>query len=210
MQGVLRRVNDTIVGDPLYTIPLQALNRTQFPELEGVSLCYEFHGLSDTFYSVVSDACTTVNAHYTAGKNNANLNVVSEIGVKAQGQNGTCHQIRVTLDQCQAFANGQLVSDMYSSAGVRVVARRSRVRVQVPNCASLRELVMWVMCQQRGGEDMIRFVIARGQGLTPTSHGLVGEKWFAIVPVYVWERSGLVTEGGAGQHVSHAQEIHLS
>lgn len=209
MQGVLRRVNDTIVGDPLYTIPLQGLNLTHFPELEGVSLCYEFHGLSDTFYSVVSDACTSVNAHYAAGKNDARLNVVSEIGVKAQGQNGTCHQVRVTLDRCQASVNGQLVSDVYSSDGVRVVARRSRVRVRVPNCASVRELVMWVMCQRRGGEDMIRFVIARGQGLTPTSHGLVGERWFAVVLAWGWEGSGLVSKVG-GRPACVAQGIHLS
>ena len=184
MQGILRRVNDTIVGDPLYTVPLQGLDLTNFPELEGVSLCYEFHGLSNTYYSVVSDACTTVNAHYTAGKNDVSLNVVSEIGVIAQGENGTCHQIRVTVDQCQPFVNELSVSNTYSVDGVRVVARRSRVRVRVPNCASSRQLVMWIMCEQRSGEDMIRFVIARGQGLTPTSHGLLGETWLAVDSVW--------------------------
>ena len=190
-QGILRRVNDTIVGDPLYTIPLQGLNLTHFPELRGVSLCYEFHGLSDTYYSVVSDACTTVNAHYTAGKNDASLNVVSEIGVMAEGQNDTCHQIRVTVDQCQTFANGQPVSDTYSLDGVRVITQRNRVRVTVPNCASTRQLVMWIMCEQRGGEDMIRFVIARGQGLAPTSHGLVGKMYVVCSCIFV----GLGGEG---------------
>ena len=182
-QGVLlRRVNDTIVGDPLYTVPLQGSNLTDFPELVGVSLCYEFHGFSGKYYSVVSDACTAVNAHYAAGKNDPRLNVVSEIGVKTEGLNDTCHQIHVTVDQCQATVDGQPVSTMFSADGVLVMSQRNRVRVEVPNCATSRQLVMWVICEQRNGEDMIRFIVARGRGLTPMSHGLVGK---SQLPVYL-------------------------
>lgn len=38
------RVNDTIIGDPLYTVPLRVTNLEEVGLEEDLSLCYEVHG----------------------------------------------------------------------------------------------------------------------------------------------------------------------
>ena len=48
--------NDTVVGDPLFTVPITVM---------GTSLCFEVQGLANRIFNLVSDVCTTVNAHYT-------------------------------------------------------------------------------------------------------------------------------------------------
>ena len=194
--GNLTFVNDTIIGDPLYTIPLPH-NQGEFPELEGVSLCMEFRGFAGQYYNLVSDECTTVNAHYTQGVANPQLHVIDEIGVKTEGVGGVCHEVRVQLENCQTFVDGTETIGTYRADGVTVmaVAGRNRTRITVPNCAPGKELVMWVMCDQIGVggkvDGMLQFTLSRAVGLAPTSHGLVGE-W--VCPV--GERVCLVGASG--------------
>lgn len=169
--GIIR--NDTVVGDPLYTVPINSLDQDQ-------NLCFEVHGASNASFNLISDSCVSVNAHYSPALG-GQLNIISAIAVRAEDENGACHSIHVDLEGCTVSTgtgtSGELTA-LGSRADVRVgrVSARSigtdRVRVSVPNCDSVN-LVLWVVCE-RQPLDMIRFQIARGVNLAPTSHGLLG------------------------------------
>jgi hypothetical protein len=182
-------VNDTIVGDPLFTVPilvpeqqLAALNLTK------VSLCYEIHGSSDQWFNLVTDECATVNAQYVALTES--LNIIDEVGVRAVDNADQCVNIRVNVNQCTADVNGVPLGLMerYSMNGINVKRYNNRVRISVPNCNELT-LVMWVICEMHvidnpddpGNElpaNMIKFVVMRGLNFGHrAAHGLLGKWW---------------------------------
>ena len=169
------RKNDTVRGDPLFSIPLpaQSVSKT---DLKSIQLCFEIHGKSGRHYNLISDACTSVSARYKMGVNDAEMNVISNMGVKTQGVNGTCHNVEVDLDRCSAHLDGDLLNTTapVSVNGITIVIRRQRVRVSVPNCDRDKRLTMWMICTRRNREDMLELVVARGDGLEPTAHGLIG------------------------------------
>lgn len=184
-------VNDTIVGDPLLTVPLsldtmpQELNLPSSPNGNPPALCFEIHGESDRYFNLITDCCVSVNAHYVAI--NDYFNVMDEIGIRAVDRSGACHNIAVDVDTCSATVDGQKLDGNYRSAGIFVRNQYSNhVRVSVPNCNSTSHLVMYIICQRNlsvedpwGGQNfkasMIKFVIARGINLNENSHGLLGE-----------------------------------
>ena len=167
--------NDTIRGDPLFSIPLPS-KYLDDSELQSIQLCFEIHGQAGKHYNLISDACTSVSAEYSAGVKDTKLNVITEMGVKTQGSNGTCHTIEVDLLHCSAFMDGVYINktSTVSVNGITVIGRRHSVRVSLPNCEKNKRLIMWMMCMKRNNEDMLEFVVARGDGLEPTAHGLVG------------------------------------
>ena len=141
-------------------------------------LCYEVHGARNTIFNLVSDRCTSVNAHYSEMEPPANGNIISAIGVKAVDQSGRCLEILVNLrTQCRAVIfslNQTQVTDHFNAFGVSISKHGKNVRVAVPNCESM-PLVMWVHCDRVRNQSMIKFTISRGVNLRPTSHGLLGE-----------------------------------
>ena len=191
MYIAIRRVNDSVIGDPLMTVPVNLLNNSAIPKLGEnavLNLCYELHGDADTTFNLVSDGCVSVNAHYAQVRPTESQNIIDAVYVRAVDNNNNCRNIAVSLSGCSASVDGIGISSMYSSMGVSVRPYSNRVRIAVPNCAEL-DLVMWVICQSRtfwssqvgsdGREitfnaDMIKFVIARGLNLQETSHGLLG------------------------------------
>ena len=167
--------NDTVRGDPLFSIPLPSkyLADTEF---KSIQLCFEIHGVSGHHYNLISDACTSVSAEYSAGVLDKKLNVITEMGVKTQGSSGTCHTIKVDLDHCSAFMDDSYINKTSTVTvdGITMTTRRQRVRVSVPNCDRNKRLTMWMICTKRNSEDMLELVVARGDGLEPTAHGLIG------------------------------------
>ena len=163
-----KRVNDTIIGDPLYEVPV-IING----EGNTMSLCYEIHGEPREHFNLISDTCVSVNALYSSMIDPSNGNIISKIGVLAEDSNGVCQEIEADLEGCTARVNGTVVT-MYNQDGIHVMRRTNRIRISVPNCEST-DLVMWVTCEVQGEQPMIRFVVARGFNLRPTSHGLVGK-----------------------------------
>ena len=173
---VAQLVNDTIIGDPLFTVPFSK---------GGDSLCYEVHGSPDQHYNLVSDVCTNVNAYYsnTTVMDSDGIfqaNFIRAIGVRAVGSSGECYNIRAFEDvngSCSAMMMGAtdvFPPGMSAFDGITVRRTRSRVRISVPNCENVN-LVMWVTCEERSGVRSLRFDISRGLNLRPTSHGLIGE-----------------------------------
>ena len=181
-------MNDTVIGDPLYTVPImvseEQLNALNVSRL---SLCYEIHGSSEQWFNLVTDQCTSVNGRYD--DLTSKLNIIDEVGVRAVDNNGQCTNIRVDIDQCSADVNGVSLALMerYSVAGINVRRYPNRVRISVPNCNDLT-LVMWVICENRTLDNpdsqgprtlqaqMIKFVVMRGLNYGRIAHGLLG-KW---------------------------------
>lgn len=171
--GIMR--NETVIGDPLYTIPLHNPSKPD----ERRNLCYEVHGKSNSYFNLISDECVSVNAHYLAA---GVLNIIGAIGIRAEDDKGVCRDVLVNLNGCSVSTGvGGVLSDvqsgLFSMDGISIRKRSvDRVRISMPNCDSVR-LIMWVICE-RGAIDMIRFQVARGINLRPTSHGLSGESNF--------------------------------
>ena len=169
-------MNDTIVGDPLFIVPLYlTLDSHQFDEQ--MSLCYEVHGMAGKFFNLVSDNCTSVNALYQTSTEDTTLNYINEIGVKAINLQGECVTISVSVDCVPEimYRGGEIVATPhYDEAGITVRRFSSHVRASVPNCAN-SPLVMWIKCWSVHDQPQLHFDITRGLNLNPTSHGLLGE-----------------------------------
>ena len=195
----IRYVNDSVIGDPLMTVPLLVSNISVFEDIEVsedevINLCYEIHGQADKYFNLVSDSCVSVNAHYLRAHPLLPYNIMDEITVRSVGLDGICRNIAVSVDGCQASLDGMLLNGTYSSAGITIKTYPNRVRISAPNCQDM-DLVMWVLCEQntlRGfpelGEpniavpvNMLHFVIARGYNIRETAHGLLGEKIISSV-----------------------------
>ena len=158
-------VNDSIIGDPLFTVTL--------PQ-EDAFMCYEVHGEANRYFNLISDTCISVNAQYSGLVDQPRINMIGEIGIyaKESGSSGGCVEIRIRYSGCSGSVNGDAVTTTYQSKGISVRAYPKRWRVSVPNCGST-QVVMWVFCKDP--PEMLRFHIARGNNLSPTSHGLLGE-----------------------------------
>ncbi|XP_065884189.1 uncharacterized protein [Dysidea avara] len=175
--------NDTVIGDPLYEVPLN-----QLPNVTDVtSLCYEIHGEAGKIFNLVSDGCVQVNAEYSAMDIPENGNIISKIGVAATDTDGDCIEIEVDVDDCVPVVNGVPYSTTrYNSNGVTArlrSGRNTRAVIDVPNCDDsilgplVDNLKFWVVCQDIGGQKMIKFQVMRGNNLHPDAHGLIGQFW---------------------------------
>ena len=177
------RVNDTIIGDPLLTVPLLVSNLDDLGFDQNLSLCYEVHGQSDKYFNLVSDICTSVSAHYLGV---SSFNIIDEIGVRAIDNSRNCRDILVSKEG-GVTVDGQVVT-RFSESGISVRKYQHHVRIAVPNCAHV-DLVVWIICQNRTLTDysdqgdairvsvtMMKFVIARGFNLQQSSHGILGRQ----------------------------------
>ena len=121
-----------------------------------VSLCYKVHGQANGFFNLISDNCVTVNTHYARvniNSPNIDMNVVDVVGVRGVSNNGTCVNIKVSLQGCRATVDGQVVN-MYQVNGITVNRYLRQVRITVPNCGDMN-LVTWVFCSSGSTEDPV-------------------------------------------------------
>ena len=189
------QVNDTVIGDPLYSVPIRVPEeQLQALGISQLSLCYELHGKSDEWFNLVTDNCVSVNTHYTSLTRH--INIMDSVAVRAVDEDNTCLNIRVDLNGCTAaVGNTSLnVSGTYSASGIMVKRYSNRVRISVPNCQDLT-LVMWVICEQRSLYDrdapdskltaeMIKFVILRGLNFDrQQAHGILG--WLVLLSMKI-------------------------
>ena len=165
--GVGIVVNDSVIGDPQFTVTLP-MNRSRH-------MCYEVHGVAGQFFNLISDTCTSVNALFAAMPGNPRINRMSRIGIHAvttATANGNCADIQIDIEDCVATLNGAPINGSAMIDDIRVRKFGNRWRVSVPNCER-PSAVMWITCQSN--PQMLRFDIARGSNLRPTSHGLLGK-----------------------------------
>ena len=198
-------VNDTVSGDPLFSVPLNVPDKTSIMnvgENDPINLCFEVHGEDDRLFNLVSDACISVNAHYARVLPNEDINIVDTVHVRATDTRGFCRNIEIFLapsfasDRCRVEVDGQYGD--YEFAGITVHRLFNRVRIVVPNCAGI-SLIMYVSClnttfRSRASTDEneimfhalnLRFTIARGLDLAERSHGLLGECVFILYAIAI-------------------------
>ena len=165
------------------------------------SLCYEVHGEANAYFNLISDECTSVNAFYQAASTpspNIDLNVVTQIGVRAVGDSFTCWNIQVNLDgMCSVSVDGGPAPTVsFDGISVKRYVNASRVRISVPNCGDTM-LVMWVFCKDGRVEDpvtweyfdisFIRYVVMRGLNLNERSHGLIGKYYLCCIQAWLYQ-----------------------
>ena len=167
-------MNDTIIGDPQFTVSL--------PD-GSASMCYEIHGGEEKYFNLISDTCTSVNARFSAMQAMPDVNRMRVIGMYAATSatpNGNCAEIEININNCSASLDGELIELMAEVDDIRIRKfNNRRWRVSVPNCER-RSAVMWITCEN----NMLRFRIVRGSNLAPTSHGLLG-KYYIPYLLYV-------------------------
>ncbi len=180
------QVNDTVIGDPLYTVPiLVPEDQLQALGLDKMTLCYEVHGESGHWFNLVTDECASVNTRYNPLSNT--LNIMDSVAVRAVDDAMNCVNVQVDVRGCTAQVDGVPlgVMEQYLMGGVSVKRYGNRVRISVPNCQE-QTLVMWVMCERRSLRnpddpseiltgDMIKFVVMRGLNFGRKAHGLLGK-----------------------------------
>ena len=166
--------NDTVIGDPLYEVPMNMISNETLPEV--TSLCYEIHGKAGQIFNLISDGCVQVNANYSAMNIPENGNIISQIGVLAYDNANSCAFITVDVNDCIPVVNEvPYANTTYNVNGVTARRRNGRTRITVPNCdGDADDLVFWVVCQEIMGQRMIKFQVMRGSALQPDSHGLIG------------------------------------
>ena len=166
-------MNDSVIGDPQFTVSL--------PVSGSRAMCYEVHGVAGQFFNLVSDTCTSVNALFESMPGKIKINRMSSIGIHAvttATPSGSCADIQIDLENCTTTLNGASIDDSAIIEDIRVRKFGNRWRVSVPNCER-PSTVMWITCQSN--PDMLRFDIARGSNLRPTSQGLLGKYTILLV-----------------------------
>ena len=188
-------VNDTVVGDPLFAVPLYLSDPVDFgsgEESNTVLLCYEIHGRPNQWFNLVTDECASVNAQYISITRG--LNVINQITIRAIDDNSACRQIAVDIDGCSIELDGTSVNtSRYNHDGIRIRQYPRRLRIVVPNCAE-QSLIMWITCESRAlvdpftsevlNREILRFDVMRGLNFGHRdSHGLIGNILFAMIVV---------------------------
>lgn len=176
---IANEVDDTVVADPLISVHLLLP-----PELAKTSLCYEFHGLSNKYFNLLSNNCTSINAHYAAVPDHPSVNVVDEIAIRTTDLANQCVDISIDVE-CSVSVNGVPVepNQVRSKNGVKVTRYGgAEVRVTVPGCGGGQSLGVQVDCQSGTLFD-------RNDG----------GRFAAVRTMRVAVRRGLV-EGGGGSH----------
>ena len=175
--SILPNCTGNIDGDPMFTVPLNIDRKmlSKFSQKDKQwDLCYEVHGREEKIYNLVSDQCVFVNTHLKIASNPKVGNIMARIGIMAMDRDGKCHRILADLDGKKLTVNGVDVGGRWMRGGIIVRKFGDKVDVAVPNCKG-RRMVFSIIFHNMNGADMIKFIIADGRGLSPSSHGLIGE-----------------------------------
>ena len=137
-------VNDTLTGDPLFTVPILTglINQTTNPS-DIPSHCYEVHGRAGEYFNLISDECSA-----TINGNILNSREYSNDGIRIRW-NVMNTRVSIAVPNC---ADNQLVMWVFCSHG----------QVEDP--------VTWVYYNI----TFMRFVVMRGLNLNEFSHGIIG------------------------------------
>ena len=182
-------LNDSIIGHR-HESDDAAQFTISLPEDGSESLCYGIYGSSNDFYNIISDTCTSVNIHFTQHPVRNDKNRISSIGIHAvTGDADTpCADIQIDLLGCRASINNSNITTSKNIGNMNVKKFSNGWKVFVPNCER-PPAVMWITCV----EDMLRFNVSRGSGLSPTSHGLLGKTISPeLLEKFIWMRTSII------------------
>ena len=163
-------------NDPLYEVPV--IHTSQGMNATATSLCFQVHGESEKYYSLISDECIQANVQYEAMKNPQDGNFLKEIGILARNDHNNCTEIQLRSNRCIPKIDGIAFNESYDENGIKVEKTGKRsFEITVPNCKATQadDLQFRIRCQKSKGQKVIRFSVRRGSGIKPGAHGLIGK-----------------------------------
>ena len=170
----LRTDDSNIRADPLFTVPLSG-------HINIPSLCYEVYGMADKYFNILSDQCVSVNAHYSEVKKVGHgatrpLHIIDKIAIRAV-DNVTSQCIDVVIEAnnhtCLLSVNGAILRHGHFSKGdMHISYFLTRAVLSLSNCDN-GKIVFAVQCK-RLPTNFLELEIENGEGITLSSHGLVG------------------------------------
>ena len=166
------QTNDSIIADPQFSVSTS--------DNISEALCYEVHGAVGKYFNLISDTCISVNALFTSMPSQGSGNRMSTIGVHAVqteepvilGGNGgsKCVDIRIELQNCAAFVNGEPLPDEGAFGQVQFQKNYHQWILKMYNCDK-EKVEMIITCQT----DMLRLDVMRNTRVNATAHGLMGK-----------------------------------
>ena len=166
--------DSNIRADPMFTVPLSG-------HINMPSLCYEVYGMADKYFNILSDQCVSVNAHYSEVKKVGHgatrpLHIIDEIAIRAVDNiTSQCIDVVIELNnhQCLVSVNGALLRHGHFSKGdMHISYSLTRAVVSISNCENGK--IVFAVQYKRLPTNFLELEIENGQGITLSSHGLVG------------------------------------
>ena len=163
----------------MFTIPLNEASKHGNHSLD---LCYEFYGIADKYFNLLSDRCLSVNSHFSQLKTHSvserPLHVIDQITIMATNMVEQCVHVTIGIDNqnCLVTANGAVLrqeNGEFNNAGVHVLSLLNRALISVPNCGE-ENIVMAVKYKRISKEYFLEFHIQNGKGIQPSAHGIIG------------------------------------
>ena len=203
---IANEVGDTVVADPLLNVHL--LLPSAHP-LSKASLCYELRGMADKYFNLLSNNCTSINAHYATVPGHPDINIIDEVSVRTTDLANRCIDVSINL-QCTTVVNSTPLgpNQEYASNGVTVGKYGgASVQVAIPSCSGGQSLALRVECQSGTLRDvdaipfiarMMKIVVRRSLVTTGgSSHGLLGMFIFTYCSgsIYLFDSASVVILG---------------
>ena len=141
-----------------------------------ISLCYQVHGRPGKYFSLISDACVSVNARYQRQTNSPSAMYISDVGIIGIDDNDTCVNVELNANGCAVKVNNESIENIYELNGLTVTKLTDGVRLSLPNC-EFRDIVITVMCSPlpTTGQPRLELFLSRMLNFRATSHGLLGK-----------------------------------
>ena len=172
-----KRTDDKLTESTVLTAPLLLDEEIQ-NELgrNNISLCYQVHGRPRKFFSLISDACVSVNVRYWRQTGSPSAMYVSDVGIIGIDDNDTCVRVELNANGCTAKVNDEILLTTYELNGLTVTKLTDGVRMLLPNC-EFRDIIITAMCRPlfTTGQTSLELSLSRMLNFRATSHGLLGK-----------------------------------
>lgn len=183
-----KRTDDKLTESTVLTAPLLLDEEIQ-NELgrNNISLCYQVHGRPRKFFSLISDACVSVNVRYRRQTGSPSAMYVSDVGIIGIDDNDTCVRVELNANGCTAKVNDEILLTSYELNGLSVTKLTDGVRMSLPNC-EFRDIIITALCRPltTTAQTSLELSLSRMLNFRATSHGLLGQFWNVPVMLTQW------------------------
>ena len=175
---VFKVTDDVLSQSTVLTAPLLITeeSRELFGGVDSIPLCYQVHGRPRRFFSLISDACVSLNAKYDRQRNQISETVITQVGILGIDENQTCIHIEVNAVGCQVKVGNMTLDGNYWQSGISVSRASYGARIILPNC-EFRDVGITVRCSRipSNEQEHLELSLSRTLNFRSTSHGLIGK-----------------------------------
>ena len=141
-----------------------------------ISLCYQVHGRPGKFFSLISDACVSVNVRYQRQTGSPSAMHISDVGIIGIDDNDTCVSVELNANGCALKVNNETILTNYEVNGLNVTKLTDGARISLPNC-EFRDIFITALCKPltTTGQPSLELSLSRMLNFRATSHGLLGK-----------------------------------